>query len=311
MGEIVKANFDPSATLSVLSKTDEYLQHYGINGMKWGARNGPPYPLNNSQRTAKERKLNPVSEAIENYRKKAKEKAVIVAEKAKQKAIEKKEKLAAEHARMEEEKKKYNYKALSNSELQEYITRARLEQQYRETVLPKKKDSFLLSLAKEAGTNFSRKVLNEVLIPKAIESMKGKKPEKNSLKELEKVKGDLSKLSDEKVAALSKRAANSSVYEKWDTEKKKKADEEAKKTLWTTKFESTIEDDITGRGPTTKVKSKDETPWYSSPKSSSSEGIIDGGKSTVERALESMKKNSSKIEITDKEKTKDEIPWYS
>lgn len=302
MGEIVKANFDPSATLSVLSKTDEYLQHYGINGMKWGARNGPPYPLNNSQRTAKERKLNPVSEAIENYRKKAKEKAVIVAEKTKQKAIEKKEKLAAEHARMEEEKKKYNYKALSNSELQEYITRARLEQQYRETVLPKKKDSFLLSLAKEAGTNFSRKVLNEVLIPKAIESMKGKKPEKNSLKELEKVKGDLSKLSDEKVAALSKRAANSSVYEKWDTEKKKKADEEAKKTaeearktLWTTKFESTIEDDITGRGPTTKVKSKDETPWYSSSKSSSSasDGIIDGGKSATERVLESMKKSSS------------------
>ena len=26
-----------------------YLQHYGVKGMKWGVRNGPPYPLDKSQ----------------------------------------------------------------------------------------------------------------------------------------------------------------------------------------------------------------------------------------------------------------------
>lgn len=28
-----------------------YLQHHGINGMRWGKRNGPPYPLSDKQVT--------------------------------------------------------------------------------------------------------------------------------------------------------------------------------------------------------------------------------------------------------------------
>lgn len=36
----------------------DYLKHHGILGMKWGQRNGPPYPLTSSQMNSKERANN-------------------------------------------------------------------------------------------------------------------------------------------------------------------------------------------------------------------------------------------------------------
>ena len=41
---------------------DEYLAHHGILGMRWGKRNGPPYPLTSGQMSSKERAKNEVSE---------------------------------------------------------------------------------------------------------------------------------------------------------------------------------------------------------------------------------------------------------
>lgn len=40
---------------------DEYLQHHGIPGMRWGRRNGPPYPLLRRSMSSAEKKANPVS----------------------------------------------------------------------------------------------------------------------------------------------------------------------------------------------------------------------------------------------------------
>lgn len=46
-----------------IHRTDEYLQHHGILGQKWGQRNGPPYPLNESDRSSKEQRLNSKSKS--------------------------------------------------------------------------------------------------------------------------------------------------------------------------------------------------------------------------------------------------------
>lgn len=37
--------------------SDEYLEHHGILGMKWGDRNGPPYPLGRDDHTSRQKAL--------------------------------------------------------------------------------------------------------------------------------------------------------------------------------------------------------------------------------------------------------------
>lgn len=42
---------------------NDYLAHHGIQGQKWGHRNGPPYPLVDGQRSSTENKLNKTSKS--------------------------------------------------------------------------------------------------------------------------------------------------------------------------------------------------------------------------------------------------------
>ena len=48
----------------------DYLSHHGIKKMKWGKKNGPPYPLTNLQRSADENQANPTSASARMLRRK-------------------------------------------------------------------------------------------------------------------------------------------------------------------------------------------------------------------------------------------------
>lgn len=49
-----------------MKNNKSYIAHHGIEGQKWGVRNGPPYPLDESDRSSAERAANPAPSTEKN-----------------------------------------------------------------------------------------------------------------------------------------------------------------------------------------------------------------------------------------------------
>lgn len=75
---------------------NDYLQHWGILGQKWGQRNGPPYPLSSAKMNAAERKQAKLSRKAEK----------------------------------KEQRRKSDVKNMSDAELDKALGRLRKEQEY-------------------------------------------------------------------------------------------------------------------------------------------------------------------------------------
>lgn len=73
-----------------VTRDQEYLEHHGIEGQKWGKRNGPPYPLDYRDHSKSEKKhLNKYIAAHDNDRKYDKKYDIHKAESEAQKEIKK------------------------------------------------------------------------------------------------------------------------------------------------------------------------------------------------------------------------------
>ena len=115
----------------VITPTNSDLQHHGIIGMKWGRRNGPPYPLDSSVSTGSKLKSKGTS------KKSASSKS----------SSRKKSKAQAEAAKKDVNK-------MSVQELRESNERLRLEQEHSRLT-----QSSSGSVAKSFGKNVLNKVL--------------------------------------------------------------------------------------------------------------------------------------------------------
>ena len=49
-----------------VKRSEDWLEHHGIQGQKWGVRNGPPYPLDYEQHNSSEKSKNPKG-SLDNY----------------------------------------------------------------------------------------------------------------------------------------------------------------------------------------------------------------------------------------------------
>ena len=145
-------------------KYSDSLEHHGIQGMKWGQRNGPPYPLQPFQKrvgnaVAKGRAVikNAISEAGQRARTKAE--AEIAKKRANAEELEKRKAEAAKRKKLIEMAKKHP-ELLSDYELQQLNNRAQQEQNFNRNYLTKKGQNAV----KETGNSLFKDVAKPAVV---------------------------------------------------------------------------------------------------------------------------------------------------
>ena len=141
------------------------LEHHGITGMKWGQRNGPPYPLHPFQKrvgdaVAKGRAVlgRAISEA--GQKAKAKAEAEVAKRKANAEDLAKRKDEAAKRKKLIEMAKKHP-ELLSDYEIQQLNNRAQLEKNFKSNYEIKKKGQ---NAVKEAKDSLFKEVATPALI---------------------------------------------------------------------------------------------------------------------------------------------------
>lgn len=119
---------------------DDVLAHHGILGMRWGKKNGPPYPLGSDKSTGK--RLKSTSGRIARKRKKALKKARKVRAANQKRKLKEQQNLEATNKSKEEIIKTKDIKAMSknidqfsNQEINDMLTRLDTEKRLREKVI--------------------------------------------------------------------------------------------------------------------------------------------------------------------------------
>lgn len=119
--------------------TDEFLEHHGILGQKWGKRNGPPYPLGSDESTGKRLKSSKGGIIERHKKKKTAKKRVKNLKKARaikaRKMAEEKERSRSKEDIMDKKDLKAMKKRLnefSNQEIQSVLDRIDKEAKFNE-----------------------------------------------------------------------------------------------------------------------------------------------------------------------------------
>lgn len=141
-----------------------YLMHHGILGQKWGSKNGPPYPLDEGDHSAREKKagwMKSLAKAAKDHKvKKQRKKALKKAQEARKEQLAEKKK---EKAFAKDKEKilrsgdpalimKYR-KQLTDNEIQSALNRVRNENEFKRMIKESEKSGFdkIDDIMKKAG----------------------------------------------------------------------------------------------------------------------------------------------------------------